>query len=136
MRARTPERAASFSMRLIIGRTNASVLPVPVCAVATTSRPASAGSIDWAWTAVGSVKPFLNRLLFTRAEIENSEKLFIVCLRRRIDNRLPVKGERLADQLPVGSSIQHSRRAMLRSIRCKADGPTWQAMGPPTYFAL
>src|ERR1700733_1807383 len=114
MRARTPERDVSFSIELMIGRTNASVLPVPVCAVATTSRPASAGSIDWAWTAVGSVKPFLNRLLFTRAEIENSEKLFIVYVRRRIDNRLPVKGERLADQLPVVLSIQHSRRRMLR----------------------
>src|SRR5580704_18020417 len=114
MRARTPERAASFSMRLIIGRTNASVLPVPVCAVATTSRPASAGSIDWAWTAVGSVKPFLNRLLFTRAEIENSEKLFIFCLRRRIDNRLPVKGERLADQLRVVCRVQQARGGMVR----------------------
>src|SRR5580693_617515 len=122
MRARTPEREVSFSRRLIMGRTKARVLPVPVCAVATTSRPASAGSIDWACTAVGSVKPFLNRLLFTRAERVNSEKLFIFCLRRRIDNRLPVKGERLADQLPVVSSIQHSRCGMLRNedVRPKA----------------
>ena len=61
----------------MMGRTNASVLPVPVCAVATTSRPASAGSMACAWTGVGSTKPCFARLLFRRAERGNSEKLFI-----------------------------------------------------------
>ena len=54
MMARTPPCDGSFPSRWMRGRTNASVLPVPVCAVATTSRPARAGSIAWAWTAVGS----------------------------------------------------------------------------------
>src|SRR5580700_10226392 len=110
MRARTPEREVSFSRRLIMGRTKARVLPVPVWAVATTSRPASAGSIDWACTAVGSVKPFLNRLLFTRAEILNSEKLFIdICVcGGESTYRLPVR-EGLADQLPIVCIVAHSK---------------------------
>src|ERR1700735_3411844 len=122
MRARTPERDVSFSMELMIGRTNASVFPVPVWAVATTSRPASAGSIDWACTAVGSVKPFLNRLLFTRAERVNSEKLFIYCrflfCGGKSTYRLPVRGG-LADQHPVDCIVAHSSYKCLNMNRWK-----------------
>lgn len=40
----------------MIGIRKASVLPVPVCAVASTSLPSSAGGIADAWTGVGVVK--------------------------------------------------------------------------------
>ena len=77
--ARIPARCGSVLSNWISGRTNARVFPVPVCAVATRSRPASAGSIARACTGVGSVKPCFLRLLFKRAERESSEKLFIDC---------------------------------------------------------
>ncbi len=79
--ARIPARCGSLPNNWISGRTNARVFPVPVCAVATRSRPASAGSIARACTGVGSVKPCFLRLLIKRAERESSEKLFIyVCV--------------------------------------------------------
>ena len=37
----------------IIGRANAAVLPVPVCAVAMTSRSAKTGATDFFWISVG-----------------------------------------------------------------------------------
>ena len=45
--------------RSIIGITKAAVLPVPVCAHPSTSRPASPGGMAWAWMGVGSVNPAL-----------------------------------------------------------------------------
>ena len=39
------------------GRVNAAVLPVPVCAEATTSRPSSTRGMACSWTGVGVVKP-------------------------------------------------------------------------------
>src|SRR5580700_2895088 len=108
MTARTPERAGSLASRWMMGRTNASVLPVPVCAVATTSRPASAGSMAWDWTGVGSLKPFFNRLLCRRAERGNSEKLFIFeFCGGESTSRLPNGGRGVVDQLPVDLSIAH-----------------------------
>src|ERR1700683_1659347 len=98
MTARTPEREGSLARMSIMGRTNARVLPVPVCAVATTSRPASAGSMAWAWTGVGSLKPLFNRLLFRRAERGNSEKLFMFCFaeeNRRADYQTEGEGLRI-----------------------------------------
>ena len=74
---RMPGGRGCFSSMWIRGRTNASVLPVPVCAVTTRSFPASAGSMAWACTGVGSVKPCFARLLFRRAERGSSEKVFI-----------------------------------------------------------
>src|SRR5271165_604053 len=59
------------------GSTKASVLPVPVCAVARTSRPARAGGIACAWTAVGCTNPWRVRLLFRAIERGSSEKSFI-----------------------------------------------------------
>ena len=73
-RAHAPFWCASRSMR---GSTKASVLPVPVWAVATTSRPANAGSIAWACTGVISVKPFFEILLLRGAERESSENFVI-----------------------------------------------------------
>jgi hypothetical protein len=61
----------------------------------------------WAWTGVGSLKPFFSRLLFSRADRGNSEKLFIFEFfgeeNRRADYL--TKGEGVADQLPVDSII-------------------------------
>ena len=39
----------------MIGSTKAAVLPVPVCAPASTSRPSRITGIAAAWTGVGSV---------------------------------------------------------------------------------
>ena len=77
MTARIPEGDGCPSRRWITGRTNANVLPVPVWAVATRSRPANAGGMDWACTGVGWAKPCLARLLFSGAERESSEKFII-----------------------------------------------------------
>src|SRR5579871_5617426 len=68
----------------MMGRTNARVLPVPVWAVATKSRPASAGAIACACTGVGWTKPCFARLLLRGADSESSEKFFIFDLRKRI----------------------------------------------------
>src|ERR1700732_1400621 len=85
------------------GRTNASVFPVPVCAVATTLRPASAGSIACACTGVGSVKPNLLRLLFSCADRVSSEKLFIYKLCGRLNQRADyrIRSEGFADCLQL-----------------------------------
>src|SRR5580698_9066379 len=113
-----------------MGRTNASVLPVPVCAVATKSRPAIAGSMACAWTGVGSIKPCLARLLLRGADKGSSEKLFICCFadeNRRADYQ--TKGEGVADQLPVGFSITYRLRL---PDYCGADPwSAWVPRGPP-----
>jgi hypothetical protein len=64
----------------ITGIKNASVLPVPVCAVASTSRPAIACGIVAACTGVGVTKLACNNRPFTYEEICNSEKLSTLCL--------------------------------------------------------
>jgi len=46
---------ADFKRESTIGRRKASVFPVPVCAVATTSTPVRAAGIAFAWTGVGWV---------------------------------------------------------------------------------
>ena len=48
---------SSPAMRCSVGSVNAAVLPVPVWAEATTSRPSSTRGMAPAWTGVGSVKP-------------------------------------------------------------------------------
>ena len=65
------------SIRWSIGRTKARVFPVPVCAVATTSWPASAGGIAWACTGVIWTKRCFVRLLCKREHRESSEKFII-----------------------------------------------------------
>ena len=84
--ARMPGNAVLLGLRSRcdwrMGSTNASVLPVPVCAVATKSRPSSAGSMASSWMGVGWTKPCLDRLLFRRADKGKSEKLFMCNLRR------------------------------------------------------
>src|ERR1700680_3422993 len=59
------------------GRTKASVLPVPVCAVATISWPASAGEIVLVWTAVGCTKLCRARLACKTGDKEISENVCI-----------------------------------------------------------
>src|SRR3984893_13350058 len=59
----------------ITGIRNASVLPVPVCAVASTSLPSIACGIVAACTGVGVTKLACNNRSFTYEEICNSEKL-------------------------------------------------------------
>src|SRR5277367_3797964 len=61
----------------ITGIENASVLPVPVCAVATTSRPSISGGIACAWTGVGVTNSFLARLFRNAEQRLSSEKSFI-----------------------------------------------------------
>src|SRR5271155_1000084 len=75
--ALTPVSMGCFNNDSSRGRTNASVLPVPVCAVATTSRPSSAGGIDSDCTGVGVTKPFCARFVCRTADTGNSEKVFI-----------------------------------------------------------
>ena len=57
-----PGLSMLVSIRSIIGIANARVFPVPVCAVATTSWPASAGGIACACTGVGVTKRCFARL--------------------------------------------------------------------------
>ena len=47
-------RFSAAPMRWRIGSANAAVLPVPVAACASTSRPSSMGGIDSLWMGVGS----------------------------------------------------------------------------------
>src|SRR3954453_13541821 len=61
----------------ITGIENARVLPVPVCAVATTSRPSMRGGMACAWTGVGVTNSFLARLFRNAEQRFNSEKSFI-----------------------------------------------------------
>src|SRR5215470_3997838 len=81
------------------GRTKASVLPVPVCAVATRFCPASAGSMAIDWIGVGTVNPCRARLLFNSGDRESSEKVFIIQVVRkenqRTDHRLRKRDSRL-----------------------------------------
>src|SRR6201984_1880683 len=57
------------------GIRNAKVLPVPVCAVASTSWPSIACGMVADWTGVGVTKLACNNRSFTYEEICNSEKL-------------------------------------------------------------
>src|SRR5882757_7592510 len=66
--------AASAS---ITGIENARVLPVPVCAVATTSRPSMSGGMACAWTGVGVTNWFLARLFRNAEQRLSSVKCFI-----------------------------------------------------------
>src|SRR6185312_1111933 len=56
------------------GMENARVLPVPVCAVTTTSRPSIMGGIACACTGVGVTNWFLSRLLRNAEQRLRSEK--------------------------------------------------------------
>src|SRR5580698_3365355 len=77
MTALTPVSMGCFNNDSSRGSTKASVLPVPVCAVATTSRPSSAGGIDSDCTGVGVTKLFCARFACKTADTANSEKVFI-----------------------------------------------------------
>src|SRR5882724_6142756 len=62
-----------------MGRAKARVLPVPVWAVAIMSRPSNAGGIACACTGVGSIQPFLARLILSAGHKSGiCVKLFIV----------------------------------------------------------
>src|SRR5436190_6667332 len=69
----------------ITGIANARVLPVPVCAVATTSRPSMSGGMACAWTGVGVTNSFLSRLFRNAEQSLSSEKCFINCVRFFLD---------------------------------------------------
>src|SRR5215831_408922 len=98
--ARTPGRRGSVERIWIRGSANASVLPVPVWAVATRSRPAMAGSNVMLWIGVGSVKPFRARFFLSTSERGNSENFIIQLFEKGISQiGLPVKEGRDADQL-------------------------------------
>src|SRR5271163_3581507 len=75
--ALTPVSIGCFNNDSSRGSTKASVLPVPVCAVATTSRPSSAGGIDSDCTGVGVTKLFWARFASKTADTGNSENVFI-----------------------------------------------------------
>src|SRR3954468_3197849 len=77
MRAHTPVGRSPRVRSSKIGRRNARVLPVPVCAVATTSRPSRAGGIACACTGVGMTNPLRVKLLCSDALRVSSENLFI-----------------------------------------------------------
>src|SRR5665213_1321247 len=64
----------------ITGIENARVLPVPVCAVATTSRPSMSGGMACAWTGVGVTNSFLSRLFRNAEQRLSSEKCCIDCV--------------------------------------------------------
>src|SRR5271168_2673461 len=61
----------------INGIENARVLPVPVCAVATTSRPSMSGGMACAWTGVGVTNSFRARLFRKAEQRLSSVKCFI-----------------------------------------------------------
>src|SRR5580698_2204666 len=65
----------------INGMENAKVLPVPVCAVATTSRPSRSGGMACAWTGVGVTNSFFSRLFRNAEQRLSSEKCCINCVR-------------------------------------------------------
>src|SRR5271166_3405602 len=75
--ALTPVSMGCFNNDSSRGSRKASVLPVPVCAVATTSRPSSAGGIASDCTGVGVTKLFCARFVCKTADTGNSEKVFI-----------------------------------------------------------
>src|SRR6185437_6682836 len=79
IRAETPVGRSPRERSSKIGRRNARVLPVPVCAVATTSRPSRAGGIACACTGVGWTNPLRVKLLCSVALRVSSENLFIQC---------------------------------------------------------
>ena len=62
-----------------IGKPNAAVLPVPVCAVPNTSFPSSATGIAPACTGVGTVSRARFRFSFNKGAIDNSSNVFIDC---------------------------------------------------------
>src|ERR1019366_2865701 len=88
------------------GMANARVLPVPVCAVATTSRPSSSGGMAWAWTGVGVTNSFLARLFRNAEQRLSSVKWFIDC----------VRFFRARDLAFGGSGDQRLRRAEAQAV--------------------
>src|SRR5580692_943517 len=79
------------------GRTKARVLPVPVCAVATISWPASAGEIVLDCTAVGCTKLCRARLACKTGDNEISENVFIQKFAKEISEPTNEKRRRCAD---------------------------------------
>src|SRR5271155_4617046 len=90
----------------ISGIENARVLPVPVCAVATTSRPSMSGGMACAWTGVGVTNSFLARLFRNAEQRLSSVKCFIDC----------VQFFRARDLAFGGSGDQRLRRAKRRKL--------------------
>src|SRR5262249_27016879 len=60
-----------------MGSKKASVLPVPVCAVARMSLPLRAGGMAWAWTVVGLTNSWVESRSCREAEIGNWVNRFI-----------------------------------------------------------
>src|SRR5262249_22533835 len=76
--------------RSMTGTRKASVLPVPVCAVAMTSLPAKACGMAAACTGVGIENPAALSRSFREGVTESSEKLFILLSCRR-DRAIPTQ---------------------------------------------
>ena len=68
-------RARPLDRWWIIGSTKAAVLPVPVWAMPSTSRPSRALGIAWIWIGVGSVYPASMTADRTRGSSERSENV-------------------------------------------------------------
>jgi hypothetical protein len=101
----------SFS---ITGTRKARVLPVPVWAVARTSRPARAGGIAAAWTGVGIVMLAEARFPCKTGERDSSKKVFIQELRTD-QVGLQTAGQRIAST-SVYFSIARFRLTRLKRI--------------------
>src|SRR3984957_13677661 len=115
--ALTPVSMGCFNNDSSRGSTKASVLPVPVCAVATTSRPSSAGGIDSDCTGVGVTKLFWARLACKTADTLNSEKVFIQYFRGKEPASLTKTTRnrgRVADLLSI--RIKYSTAAVMNRL--------------------
>ena len=79
-------KGLAASRRSTIGTKNASVLPVPVCALAITSRPANKAGIACSWTGIGFLIPICLSSSTVSAQTFNSAKLFTIFLTAFISN--------------------------------------------------
>ncbi len=100
----------AFCSRSMMGIRKLSVLPVPVCAVANTSRPSSAGGIAPTCTGVGVTKFALASRCLSAAEIGNAENSFkiIPCFRSLAEtwsavHRDTASSVRRYDESPIGA---------------------------------
>src|SRR6266851_1543205 len=105
-------RRRSFSST---GIRNARVLPVPVCAVASTSLPSRACGIAAAWTGVGVKKRADDSRSFTYVEIGSSEKICILlsCWRNR--GAHGISGERRDSMASLFLNYAENIRRRLRA---------------------
>jgi len=104
--------AASAS---ITGIENARVLPVPVCAVATMSRPSMSGGMACARTGIGVTNSFLSRLFCNAEQRLSSEKCCINCVRFFLRRNETRRSQGMQDQMRIAETpkIRRSRQPSL-----------------------